>query len=143
MTRLVKSLSVALLLSQALTLPAQEPKNETEKKRSAGRTEIQIGTGIEAKALSGAAEAFRIAPDTKLYVWTKVAGVPADSKVTVGFWKGDKEAYKREFTVASDPYRTNVYRTFRAGDGGDWTAKVLGPDGAELAVGKFTVEIQK
>jgi len=111
--------------------------------KPAAQTEIKVGTGIEAKEVAGAADSFKIAPDTKLYAWAKVAGVAADAKVTVAFFKGDKEAYKRELTVAGVPYRLNAYRTFRVGDDGDWTAKVLGPDGAELAAAAFKVEIQK
>lgn len=63
--------------------------------------------------------------------------------MTLTFSKGDKEAFRKELQAAGSPWRVNAYKTFRAGDGGDWTAKLLGPDGAELASAKFKVEITK
>ena len=49
--------------------------------------------------------------------------------------------FQQKLEVKSSPYRANAYRTFRAGDGGAWTAKVLGPDGAEIGSASFTVGI--
>lgn len=45
-------------------------------------------------------------------------------------------------TAASSPWRVNANRTFRKVDGGTWTAKLLGPDGAEIASANFEVEIE-
>ena len=119
--------------------PAPKPAAATEK--AAAGTELKVGTAVENKAIVGAAEEFKVAAGTKIWAWAKVAGVAADAKVTLTFNKGDKEAFRKELQAAGTPWRVNAYKTFRAGDGGDWTAKVLGPDGAELGSAKFKVEI--
>jgi hypothetical protein len=121
--------------------PAAAPEKAAAKAES--KAEVKVGTAVEKKELTGAAEEFKVAPDTKLYAWAKVSGLAADSKVTLAFFKGDKEAFKKELTVGGTSWRVNAYKTFREGDGGDWTAKLLGADGAELASVKFKVEIQK
>ena len=76
----------------------------------------------------------QVAAGTKIYAWTKVAGA-ADSKITVTFLKDGKETSTIELAVPKSPYRTQAYKTFRAGDAGSWTAVVKGADGAELWVG--------
>jgi Protein of unknown function (DUF2914) len=106
-------------------------------------SELKVGTGVEKKEIVGAAEEFKIAADTKIWAWAKAASLAADAKVTLAFSKGDKEAFRKELQAAGSPWRVTAYKTFRAGDGGDWTAKLLGPDGAELASAKFKVEITK
>lgn len=149
-------IAVVVALALPLSLAAQEPAkpeasttgaaaapSAQKSDKAAAKTELKVGTGVESKEISGAATEFKIAPDTKLFAWAKVTGVPADGKVTLAFFKGDKEAFKKELTVGGSPWRVNAYKTFRAGDAGDWTAKLLGPDGAELAATGFKVEIQK
>ena len=132
----MRSVLIALLLAPSLLVGAEA--------RPAGPTaEAKVGTGIENKDVTGAAAEFKVPPDTKIYLWTKVSGVPADGKVKLAFVRGEKTAYERELPVAGSPYRLHVYKTFRSGDSGEWTAKVLGPDGQELAAEKFQVEIQK
>ena len=69
--------------------------------------------------------------------------LPADAKVKLVFARGEGAVWERERAAAGSPYRIWVYRTFRAADSGEWTAKVLGPDGAELGSVKFQVEIAK
>jgi len=61
--------------------------------------------------------------------------------ISIVFAKGGKTVFQQKLDVKSSPYRTHPNRTFRAGDAGAWTAKVLGPDGAELGSASFTVEI--
>jgi Protein of unknown function (DUF2914) len=121
--------------------PAEKAAPATEK--ATAKTDLKVGTGVEKKELVGAAEEFKVGADTKIWAWAKVAGLAADAKVTLTFNKGDKEAFRKELQAAGSPWRVNAYKTFRAGDGGDWTAKLLGPDGAELAAAKFKVEITK
>lgn len=131
------------LAAQDSAKPAEAPKPAPAAEKPAARTELKVGTAVEKKEIVGAAEEFKIAPDTKLWVWAKVFGQPADTKLTLAFFKGEKEAFRKELTAAGSPWRVNAYKTFRAGDGGDWTAKLLGPDGAELAAAKFKVEMEK
>ena len=63
------------------------------------------------------------------------------AKITIVFLKADKEVSKVELEVPRSPYRTNAYRTFRAGDGGAWAASVRSADGKELGKAAFTVEV--
>ncbi len=106
-------------------------------------TEAKVGLGVEKMEITGAADSFKVAPDTRIYGWARVKGVEPGSNVSLVFTKGDKEVYKKEVTVPSVPYRINAYRTFRAGDAGDWRLSVTGPDGKELASAPFKVEISK
>jgi hypothetical protein len=109
---------------------------------AAPAAEMKVGLGVEKMEITGEAAAFKVAPGTKIYVWTKVSGC-ADSKITIAFSKGDKVSTKQELNVPRSPYRTNAYRTFRAGDEGEWTAKLLAADGKELGSVSFKVELEK
>jgi hypothetical protein len=133
-----------LALALPLTLLAQDaPKPAAASEKSAAKAELKVGTAVEKMELTGAAEEFKVAADTKIFAWAKVSGLASGGKVTLAFAKGDKEAFRKELSIGGASWRVNAYRTFRAGDSGDWTAKLLGADGAELAVVKFKVEIGK
>jgi len=107
---------------------------------AAGKADVKVGTAMEKYEVQGASDSFKVAPDTKLYAGTKVTGVEND-KVTVVFLKDGAEASKIELKIPRSPYRTHAYKTIRAGDSGNWTVKVLGPDGAELGSTDFKVEV--
>lgn len=107
---------------------------------AAGKADVKVGTAIEKYEVQGASDTFKVAPDTKLYAGTKVSGVEND-KVTVVFLKNGAEASKVELKVPRSPYRTHAFKTIRAGDSGNWTVKVLGPDGAEIGSTDFKVEV--
>lgn len=110
--------------------------------QDAPSAEVKIGTGVEKMALQGEATEFKVAANTKIYAWTSVKGA-ADSTITVSFEKDGKQVSKQELKVARSPYRTWAFRTFRAGDAGKWTAKVLGADGKALGEAAFTVEVEQ
>jgi hypothetical protein len=105
-----------------------------------GKADVKVGTAIEKYEVQGASDSFKVAPDTRLYAGTKITGVEND-KVTVVFLKDGAEASKVELKVPRSPYRTHAYKTIRAGDSGNWTVKVLGPDGTELGSTDFKVEV--
>lgn len=105
----------------------------------AASAEVQIGLGVEKMELKDANTQFKVAPNTRIYAWTKVSGC-ADSKITIAFFKGDKEASRQELSVPRSPYRTFAFRTFRSGDAGAWTAKVMAGDKV-LGTAGFQVEI--
>lgn len=123
--------AVSVLLAGGLVARAQAVKPGAE---------VRVGTGVEKMELQGEAASFKVAAGTKVYAWTKVTGA-ADSTITFVFAKGDKTS-KQELKVPRSPYRTHAYRTFRKGDEGAWTVKVLAADGAELGKAEFTVELQ-
>jgi hypothetical protein len=105
-----------------------------------GKADVKVGTSIEKYEVQGASETFTVPADTKLYAGAKVSGVEND-KVTMVFLKDGTEASKVELQVPRSPYRTHAYKTMRAGDSGNWTVKVLGPDGTELGSATFKVEV--
>ncbi|KFE66352.1 DUF2914 domain-containing protein [Hyalangium minutum] len=107
---------------------------------AAGKAEVKVGTSIEKYEVQGTSDSFKVAPDTKLYAGTKITGVEND-KITVVFLKNGAEASKVELKVPRSPYRTHAFKTIRAGDSGNWTVKILGPDGAEIGSTDFKVEV--
>jgi Protein of unknown function (DUF2914) len=123
---------LALLLSPALLL-AQSTAIRPH-------AELKVGTAVEKLDVVGEASGFKIAPGTRLYVWAKVMGA-AETTVTCVFSKGDKSS-KQELKVPRSPYRTHAYRTFRKGDEGEWTVKLIGDQEAILGTATFKVEIQ-
>jgi hypothetical protein len=102
--------------------------------------ELKTGTAVEKLAIVGEATDFKVASGTRIFVWAQVMGA-ADTTVTFVFSKGDKRS-KQELKVPRSPYRTHAYRTFRTGDEGEWTVKLMGDQGAELGVAAFKVEIR-
>ena len=102
--------------------------------------ELKTGTAVEKMEIAGEATGFKVAAGTRIYVWAKVMGA-ANTTVTFVFNKGDKTS-KQELKVPRSPYRTHAYRTFRKGDEGEWTVRLLGDQDAELGAATFKVELQ-
>ena len=131
-------------LLSALFLPAmlmaQATPTATVPTAIRPHAELKTGTAVEKMEIVGETADFKIAAGTRIYVWAKVMGA-ADTTVTVVFTKGDKTS-KQELKVPRSPYRTNAYRTFRKGDDGEWTVKVMGAQDAELGSATFKVDIQ-
>ena len=107
---------------------------------AAGKADVKVGTAIEKYEVQGSSDTFKVAPETKLYAGAKITGLE-DSTITVVFLKNGAEASKKELKVPRSPYRTHAYKTIRTGDSGNWTVKVLGPDGAEIGSTDFKVEV--
>ncbi len=118
-----------LSLSSATGLASEPPS-----------ADLKVGTGVEQWELTGASERFEVAPDTKLYLWTRVKGLE-EGTVTVRFEKEGREATTIPLKVPKSPYRTHAYRTFRAGDDGEWTVRILNGE-QELGKTTFTVVLK-
>ncbi len=103
--------------------------------------EVKVGRGIEAMEVKEPSDSFKVPANTRIFVWTKVTGC-ADTRITISFFHDGKPIAKQELPVPRSPFRTYAYRTFRAGDGGSWTAKVTSQDGTELGAASFTVAIE-
>ena len=108
---------------------------------AAGSADVKVGTGVEKYEITGASDSFTVAPNTRIYAATKLNGVEPGT-VTVVWSKDGKEVSKTELKVPRASYRTHAYRTFRTGDSGAWTAKIVGADGAELGTTSFQVTVQ-
>ncbi len=107
---------------------------------ASGKADVKVGTAIEKYEVQGTSDTFTVPANTKLYAGTKVSGIEND-KVTVVFLKDGAEDSNVELKVPRSPYRTHAFKTIRAGDSGNWTVKVLGPDGTELGSTQFKVEV--
>lgn len=107
----------------------------------AAEATVKVGTGVEKYEIVGASDSFTVAPNTRLYAATKLTGVEPGT-VNVVWSKDGTEVSKTELKVPRASYRTHAYRTFRAGDTGAWTAKVVGTDGTELGSTSFQVQVQ-
>ena len=107
----------------------------------AAEATVKVGTGVEKYEIVGASDSFTVAPNTRIYAATKLTGAEVGT-VTVVWSKDGKEASKTELKVPRASYRTHAYRTFREGDSGAWTAKVVGTDGTELGSTSFQVQVQ-
>ncbi|WNG33612.1 DUF2914 domain-containing protein [Archangium violaceum] len=108
---------------------------------AAGSADVKVGTGIEKYEVTGASDSFTVAPNTRIYAATKITDVEPGT-VTVVWSKDGKEVSKTELKVPRASYRTHAYRTFRAGDTGAWTARLVGADGSELGSASFQVQVQ-
>jgi hypothetical protein len=103
--------------------------------------ELKTCLAIENREAKDPSSSFKVAAGTKIYAWARIVnGEPG--KVTIAFRKGDQDVFTQELSVASVPFRTNAYKTFRKGDAGDWTAVVRDASGKELALSAFKVEIE-
>lgn len=138
---------IAFLISTGALIPcafaAPIPGEQQAATAPASGTEVKAGLGIEKLDLTGAADSFKIAPDTKIYAWVRVTRSADVGNIAIGFSRGGKEVYSKQISVPSVPYRVFAFRTFRSGDAGDWKVSVAGADGKELAATTFKVEIAK
>ncbi len=134
-------LSIFFCIGLSIAFAAQAATT-AKKTPSPSGTEVKAGLGVDKLELTGAADGFEISPDTKIYAWARVRDIAADSKITIAFKNGDKVAYSKEFTVPSTPYRIYAFRTFRKGDGGDWSIVVSGTDGKDLGSTAFKVSLK-
>ncbi|WP_375770646.1 DUF2914 domain-containing protein [Archangium gephyra] len=107
----------------------------------AAEATVKVGTGVEKYEVTGTSDSFTVAPNTRIYAATKLTGVEPGT-VNIVWSKDGKEVSKTELKVPRASYRTHAYRTFRAGDSGAWTAKVVGTDGTELGSTSFQVQVQ-
>ena len=107
----------------------------------AAEATVKVGTGVEKYEIVGASDSFTVAPNTRIYAATRLTGVEPGT-VNIVWSKDGKEVSKTELKVPRASYRTHAYRTFRAGDTGAWTARVVGTDGTELGSTSFQVQVQ-
>jgi len=108
---------------------------------AAGTADVKVGTGVEKYEVVGATDNFTVPANTRIYAAAKLTGAEVGT-VNIVWSKDGKEVSKKELNVPRANYRTHAYRTFRAGDTGAWTAKVVGSDGTELGSISFQVQVQ-
>ena len=133
---MVRALPKTLLTACALVLLVPPALAD-----DAPAAEVKVGLGIEKMDIKEPAETFTVDAGTKIYAWTRVTGCEGSS-VSVRFEKDGKAVFTKDLEVPNSPHRTNAYRTFREGDAGTWTVKVVSKDGKDLGDATFKVEVK-
>jgi hypothetical protein len=90
--------------------------------------DTRVGTGVKGKDLINEGHAFRVAPGDKLWVCTRIVGVPPNSKITFRFMRGQTIKHEYDDIIPRVPWRTKAYKTFSARDGGAWTVRIVTPN---------------
>lgn len=123
------------------TAPAAEPAAAAPS--GAAAESVKVGTGVANRAIEGEAASFSIAAGTRIYAWAQLDGMTPGTALKI-VWKRDGKEVSTSILSTAVPtarWRTHGYKTFRAGDGGAWTAVFMTQDGVELGSASFMVEI--
>lgn len=100
--------------------------------------DFAIGTGVERRVLTGAADRFPL--DTARVYAHLTLQSPIETTVEVVWKRGDTEVQRLTLAVgASTRWRTWSYRTLRPRDAGRWSVEVYDADGAMLDLLAFDV----
>lgn len=131
-----KLMPAVLAASLAITSIATA-QEATQAGAAAARAEVQVGTGIENRAVVGAAESFPAGTE-KLYCQSKVSNIPADSEIEHVWYKGDTEVARVTLRIGGSPWRTHSSKNLGADGAGDWRCDVV-HDGKVLQSVRFKV----
>jgi hypothetical protein len=126
MKKLTYVLALVLVPSALLAQAPAAPEKKVEPAPAAAAA-LTVGLAAEDNDIKDPQTSFTLEGDTKIYAGGKVTGAPGD--YTLAFRKGEKTAYEKKISVPSTPYRVWIWKTFRNGDAGDWTAVLTGPGG--------------
>jgi hypothetical protein len=99
--------------------------------------EVSVGTAIENRALTGAAESFARSVG-KIYCQSKVTNA-AGSEVEHVWYKGDTEVARVKLAVGGSPWRTHSSKTLGDDAAGDWRCDVV-MNGNVIQTARFKVE---
>lgn len=97
-------------------------------------TQAQLGTAVENRQLTGAADSFPV--NSQVYLWMEFTG-GSNQTVTVT-WKHGDVSHATQLAIGGSHWRTWAVKTVAAA--GDWTATVTTPDGATLKTLTFSVK---
>jgi hypothetical protein len=128
-------LIAALLIAAPVTTFAQEAQQAGA---VAATAEAAVGTGVAERALTGEANAFKLAETQKLYCFSRVTNA-ANSDVEHVWYHGDMEVGRIKLHIGGSPWRTHSTKTLGSDGAGAWRCDVV-KDGAVLQSVKFTVE---
>ena len=135
-----KHYTAVVLASVALLIPsiarAQDP-TQAGAPKAAAAAEVQVGTAVAERALTGAAETFPKGTE-KLFCFSKVTNA-ADTEVEHVWYKGDAEQSRVKLKVGGSPWRTYSSKALGPDASGDWRCDVM-QDGKVIQSAKFKVE---
>lgn len=104
---------------------------------AAAAAEVSVGTAIENRALTGAAESFARSVG-KVYCLSKVSNA-AGSDVEHVWYKGDTEVARVKLAIAGSPWRTYSSKTLGDDAAGDWRCDVV-MNGNVIQTARFRIE---
>lgn len=135
-----KHYTAVVLASVALVIPsiarAQDPTQAGAPKPAAA-AEVQVGTAVADRTLSGAAETFPKGTE-KLFCYSKVTNA-ADTEIEHVWYKGDAEQSRVKLKIGGSPWRTYSSKMLGPDASGDWRCDVV-QDGKVIQSAKFKVE---
>jgi len=97
--------------------------------------EVKAGTGVEAKESVGTASEFTAG--TKVWVWSRVIGLSAGTKVTHVWKLNGSKNWQANLKIGGSKWTTSSRRQVKAGA---WTVEVQSADGTVLGTVDFTVK---
>lgn len=100
--------------------------------------EAMVGTGLENREVTGAADSFPASTE-QLVGWCRVKGALEPMQISHVWLRNGEEAASVPLAVKSVSYRT-YSRVTVAGRAGNWTLEVRDMDGAVLAKKEFDVK---
>ena len=98
-----------------------------------------ICTGVVDRTPAGAAEVFE-AGVGKLWCFTRIVGIPADTTITHVWYKGDQKVHEQQLTIHAPAWRTWSNKTIPPEWKGAWHVDVVGADGSVLTTLRFNIE---
>src|SRR5450755_3089850 len=88
---------------------ATKPAEPAAAAPAAAGPELQLCLAVERREPKDAAASFQVAAGTKIWAWTRVAGVePGDYAIV--FRKGDTEVFRQKLAVPSVPWRMQAFK---------------------------------
>ncbi|HEU4996422.1 MAG TPA: DUF2914 domain-containing protein [Gemmatimonadaceae bacterium] len=130
--------AAVLVVSAALVLPARvSAQEQAGAPKAAASAEVSVGTGVENRALVGAAEVFK-ADAGKLFCFSKIENA-ADTDIEHVWYKGDAEVARVKLHVGGSPWRTHSSKTLGDSPAGNWRCDIV-QDGKVVKSAAFKVE---
>ena len=126
---------IAASLTVATLAGAQQPTQAGA--AAAPAADVSVGTGIENRALVGAAETFPVATG-KLFCQSRVSNA-SGSEIEHVWYKGDMEMARVKLMVSGSPWRTHSSKNIGEDGAGEWRCDVV-HDGKVIQSAKFKVE---
>ena len=127
----------ALFAVAALAVLSRRVAAQGTQAGAAASAEVTVGTGIENRALVGAAETFALSAG-KVFCLSKVSNA-SGAEVEHVWYKGDSEVARVKLAVNGSPWRTYSSKTLGEDGAGDWRCEVV-LNGTVLQTARFKVQ---
>src|SRR5438093_5262581 len=126
------------VLSLAVTVVAQAPKEQAEPPNLYQVEKIALGTGVESRELVGEATEFDVSVG-RVYCWTKIISQNVPTTIKHVWYAGEEKAAEIPLDIKYPSTRTWSSKVIGAGK---WRVEVVSETGDLLASTDFTVKAQ-